>query len=769
MCHLVPASTTRADAPDQQADRYLWPFLIAVAVVAANFPGIVGITNVNPLMTYAGLTVSRGTQLVPGTSTIDINVGATSQALGHRAALDWLHGHIPWWNPYEGVGTPLAAGMQAAAFFPPTLLLAFSGGQLAFRLLLEYTAGLCTYFLLRRLAIRTTVAGIGGMVFALNGTFAWFQHAAINPVAFLPAAILGIEVARERGLGDWRSLLLPIALALSITAGFPETTFYDDGLVVLWALWRVVALPSWEERGRLAGRMAVLGGGGVLLTAPLVLAFRSYLAEGNVGAHTGMAHVHLPASNLLTLIDPYITGPLKAYVAKGPASIQNLFITNSGYLLVSAFVLAIAGLLLWRRELGLRIILALWVVVISLRNFGFRPVLDVFAHIPYVKLSAVFRSAVPSIEFAFVVLAAFGIEAVIEGRSENSRARRWHLPVIALLTGCLLAGLAAGPSREVLHLVWSGTYSTDPHHYIIPALALTVLVLVGLMVAGALRGRIAVFGLCGILLCEAAASFIYPEFAATRSPTIDTRPVTYLEQHLGDQRFYSLYNDPTVGPEYGGPIAPNYGSYFGLASADYLDIPDPTLYVDYVQAHLDPGAGSEFFGTTFGRHAKDPNGLVELIDHVKNFESIGVKYVVIGAAFDLKHYIPSATEAYHDSLVGIWELPHVTGYYSVVSGSCRLQGHGFDDLVATCTGPSRVQRAELDLAGWSATVNGRPASLSASHDGLFTTVSLPAGRSTVTWSYRPGHLRLGEGLAALGALVLLAPFLLRLYRRLRAR
>jgi hypothetical protein len=33
--------------------------------------------------------------------------GWTSQALGHLAALDWLHGTVPWWNPFEGLGAPL--------------------------------------------------------------------------------------------------------------------------------------------------------------------------------------------------------------------------------------------------------------------------------------------------------------------------------------------------------------------------------------------------------------------------------------------------------------------------------------------------------------------------------------------------------------------------------------------------------------------------------------------------------------------------------------
>ena len=31
-------------------------------------------------------------------------------------------GHWPLWNPYLGAGTPLAANLQTAAFYPPNLL-----------------------------------------------------------------------------------------------------------------------------------------------------------------------------------------------------------------------------------------------------------------------------------------------------------------------------------------------------------------------------------------------------------------------------------------------------------------------------------------------------------------------------------------------------------------------------------------------------------------------------------------------------------------------
>ena len=150
------------------------------------------------------------------------------------------------------------------------------------------------------------------------------------------------------------------------------------------------------------------------------------------------------------------------------------------------------------------------------------------------------------------------------------------------------------------------------------------------------------------------------------------------------------------------------------------------------------------------------------------FESIGVRYIVTGADVGMQSYAPSATRVFHDELVAIWRLPHATPYYSAVRGSCRLRPEGFNEVAAICRGSAVIQREELALAGWSATVNGQPSELRPSHDSLFSTVTVPAGSSTIVWSYRPGHLRTGEAMAVFGVAMLAAPFAWRVLRRREA-
>ena len=103
-------------------------------------------------------------------------------------------------------------------------------------MLLEIVAGLATYLLLRRISLHRWASLAGAAAFALNGTFAWFAHAPVNPIAFLPLLLLGIELAYAATLegrrNGWR--LIAIAGALSFYAGFPEVAYIDTLLAICW-------------------------------------------------------------------------------------------------------------------------------------------------------------------------------------------------------------------------------------------------------------------------------------------------------------------------------------------------------------------------------------------------------------------------------------------------------------------------------------------------------------------------------------------------------
>ncbi len=171
---------------------------------------------------------------------------------------------------------------------PPTLLTAFSNGQLYEHILLELVAGICTYLLLLRIGVTRPAAVAGGIAFALCGKFAWFADATVNPLAFLPMLLLGIEWAvaatRTGRPGGWR--LIAVAGALSVYAGFPEVAYINTLMAVFWVGWRCGCLgrpgdSSVPDEGR-PGALA-----GTLLAAPMLVAMGTYLTQADLGVHTG--------------------------------------------------------------------------------------------------------------------------------------------------------------------------------------------------------------------------------------------------------------------------------------------------------------------------------------------------------------------------------------------------------------------------------------------------------------------------------------------------
>ena len=488
----IPLDRSSRATPATRLRRSPHPVPLAVilaAVLVANAPALLHLVTTNPLVLNAALTPTP-TGWLPGLPYIDGNAGFTMQALGHLAALDWLHGHVPWWNPFEGVGAPLAGEMQSGAFFPLTLLLALHDGVLWVQLAVEAVAGWSTYFLVRRLGVARPFATAAGVAFGLCGTLAWLAHAPIRPVALLPLCLIGVErsvdAAREHRRGGWR--VLAVALALSILAGFPETTFIDALFVAWWSVLRLAGpgRPVWRAAlARLAGGVAV----GVALAAPLLAAFADYLPHAYIGAHNGgFADTSLPSVGLAQLVLPYSLGPIFGFFSPAgtPDPIANLWGSVGGFLSITVIAAGLVGLV-GRRQRLLRIGLGGWIAVCLLRTFGFPPVVHLMAVIPGVRLTAFFRYADPSWELAAVVLAAMGIDDIAR------RSTRPRVLVVSVTATGLMATWAALTTWPVLSGALTSSGQTEHRHaypvgsLIGAGIALTLLA-VGGLIAGRRRG-----------------------------------------------------------------------------------------------------------------------------------------------------------------------------------------------------------------------------------------------------------------------------------------
>ncbi len=558
-------------------------FLVAISYL----PAAVFHLSINPLYRNSGLASHSRAGLTGGFPFIDPNAGTTTQSLGHLSAEDWLHGRVPWWNHYAGVGLPLAAEMQSEAFFLPfVLLLHFSGGVIYLRIAMQVLAGVATFMLLRQLRLGFAAAFLGGMFYTFNGTFAWFAHGEIMPLPFLPLFLLGIEraatSAKEQKRGGW--VLISVSMAYSIYAGFPETAFMDGMLAFLWAIVRLGGLP-WPSRKFLLAKICIGGAAGLLLTAPLLVPFFEYLQHSGV-AHNDFGDRGLPRSSFLQLFLPYVYGPIEGLT--GVDSTNELVVdwgNIGGYFGITAIFLAVLGAVAERRERALRMLLALWIVLVVARTIDVPGTHALFRLIPGMKLVAVYRNSSGSFEMAVAILAAFAIERWIQG----SGIARSKVLASAGLTA-ILAGVGLELGRAMIQRLEAGAHRYSLWLWGSVAYALFFLILTTVLSASLpTRRRIALFS--AAITAECMGLYLVPHFAGLRDAAMDMAPLTYLKDHLGWQRAYAL-----------GGIHPNYGSYYQIPFIDHESLPVSDSWIRYLRTNVD----AEIDAVTFSGDVPPP-------------------------------------------------------------------------------------------------------------------------------------------------------------------
>ena len=262
------------------------------------------------------------------------------------------HGQLPLWNPYSGLGMPLAFNWQSAPFGLPALVGYLFPVQDAYTVGVIVTvivAGTGGYFLGRILHLGVLGCSMVGVVFELSGPFVgWlgWPHASVFSWAgwLFAAAVLVVRSRRAT-----RSIaLFALVLALSFYAGQPEVLVV---LVFALVLFLVVLLVqrAWRNGTRSILRpvvnIAIAAVAGAALAAPLSLPGLQIFA-GSVHSKTA-GQTALPAENLIHVISQGFDGlPIagsRMFGSDGPFYI-------GAYIGVIALVLALVGIGARRRR-----------------------------------------------------------------------------------------------------------------------------------------------------------------------------------------------------------------------------------------------------------------------------------------------------------------------------------------------------------------------------------------------------------------------------------
>ncbi len=735
---------------------FAWPAVVLCLVpLLAHLPELLGWVDTYPLLFYSQLVLHPHSGILPGQPFIDGNASSTTLALGHLAAEDWLHGIIPWWNPYVGAGLPLASEMQPAAFFLPfILLLHFDSGVLLIKIAMQVIAGLACFGFLRQLGVARGPAVLGSVLFQCNGTFAWYAHGPMLTIAFIPLLLLGLERARTQASADRRGgeAMIALAIAFSLLAGFPETALLDGLLGLAWAMIRLRGL---SRRSRLAfiWKMAAGGLAGLALAAPVLIPFIQDLRVSTLGPVSplgGRGIVPFPEvqpKHLAAFLFPNIYGPPFAnwdfwfWAAAG------------GYIGLATAFLAVLSLFRPSASAqplgGARWLLVLWISVWLAVSFRVPGVTQALYLIPGLNQLWISRYCMPSVEFAFCVLAAFALDD--DARSPG------RLPVwgpFALLGAA--GGLALLLGYHEILADWQGTgwggWFT----------AISVLWGAGAILSLALLLRVPDFPIrryliAGIVCADAIGLFAPTTLTGLTNPEMFDAPIAYLRANQHLQRAVSV----------DGSLPPNVGALLGLGSLQYQYLPVPITWATFVLQKLDPSASATMYP---GVIETTQSVAAAIFWHRTTQEALAVRYVVAPSSIDLfgtqtdnrhparglpkgdtdlsqmaRHAellrearigVRVPVRVFREGGIDIFELPGAAPYAETSGGPCQLSVIDREHMHATCDAPARLIRRELMFPGWTARVNGHPAAI-ATEGEIFQAVTLPAGVSDTVWRYVP--------------------------------
>jgi len=686
----------------------LAPFLI-------HGPELLGLVSCDPLARASRLTEALSTAphfLLSG-CVIDSNDGFTLQALGHLSAEDWLSGRLPWWNPYSGAGMPLAAEMQPASFYLPfILLLHFADGVLYIKIVTQLLAGLGMFMCLRQLRASAGAAVLGALMFEFNGSFAWYGDTTILPVPFLPLLIAGIDRAREAALppvagGRWPVAggrwVIALAIALSLLAGFPETAAFDGMLAFLWACMAALSLPRvglvrfWTQ--------ALFGGlTGLALAAPALVSFIDYLGHGFVPFHDaasfGRVKFGLVQGQGAALILPTMFGP--------PYQDRAVF----GWGFIGGFVGAapvFMGLLALcsRREcLAVRLLLAGWILFWTAVVLGDPITQAVWHGIPIIRQGAAIRYIMPSLSFAWALLAARGWDL-------------WRAGVVrARLAGAAFGVIAAAAATDCAQ---QGRLSIE---YGLPTLLWALVLGIGLTWLlsrpYSAAGRVMV---AALLIADVAFSFAMPISAADVPASVDRAPIDYLLAQPGFFRSYAI----------GNLLLPNSGAFFQTPTIQSESIPRPIIWDEYAPA-LDGRVVSEFPLATTQLHEQ----AAILAEHRTAFAAAAVAYILVPRQNDPMPGLHDAAfqPVFEDNVARIYRMAGAAPYFEVAGGPCVLRVFTREKLDAVCKRPATLLRRELYYPGWRVERDGRAAQMQRAGK-VFQSMELPEGASHIRWHYVP--------------------------------
>jgi hypothetical protein len=716
----------------------------------------------------------NGLTRIPGATVHNTVTGDQIDEMIPWSTLAWTmvhQGHIPLWNPYSGLGLPLAFNWQSAVFSVPAVV------GYAFPLHLAYTvqivvtlviAGTGSYALARVLGLGVIGCATAGTIYELSGSFmGWlgWPHASVMSWA---GWLFAVSILIVRGRHRTRNIVaFALMLAFSIFAGEPEifAIMAISLSIFLFSLLVLKTRRSQDQQSwlRPVGDLSLAAAAGAALSAPLALPGLQVLARSTRSSGTFLDATEvgraLPPHDIVHLLAQGYNGlPLVGNQVFGDA----VYTDTAAYVGLIAIALAVLGVIRgrWRPEVVAFAVLA----AVTLAIVYLPPVQALFDHIPLVQTIDWHRDLM-TVGLCFAILAGVGMDVLIRAGQRRSTHLLLGGPVavgvLLLLVLWLTAGSGLSPFDATLRrnsLEWP---------LITGGIALAAIAACALSSTAMPSSRFALrwfrwpaagrFVALLLLLLETVFLVLAgaPLWSSSSQVAKPTPAVSSLLRVVGSA---------TVGfggfTCYGGPgssslgVLPESNILFGLHEFDFYD---PILPRAYIRA----------WAATSSSTADVPiyNSFCPAFTTATQARRFGVKFVLVaqghpgptGAIFDRTlsdedlYRIPDSANATLVPASGDGHLPPVGAAGTPVAAAQSQTG---SLRMTTDSRTVQVLRLRLDdEPGWHATIDGRPLKL-LPFSGVMIEARIPAGRHIIELHYWPTDFTIGIIVAG-GALVFL--------------
>lgn len=529
-----------------------------------------------------------------------IDPGGSSWSPRPQAALEhqeFAAGRVPLWDPYMGVGQPLAGNMDSIALNPLRIALYLDPSPymwdlfLLFRLFL---AGMFAYLFMRAIKVSHLSGIFSSTLYMLSGYFIFsidMHH--LDTEIFLPFLLLCYEkIIQRANLLRW-GILSSLAVVFLLSGGQPQSAALIMGLGFAYYFFRLLSCRE-NRTIKIVVKFTLnyisfvfLG---IALSAHLLLPFLEFwrLSFNNHDPRMGHAlglSFDPYFADAVSFVVPYFMGPIHHSWLQD----YSWHILTRGYFGMSAAIFALAAVLVALRQKSsnnyLEYFFATFLLLMIGKLYGFFWA-NWIGHLPIANMINYGKYMGSLMAFCVAALAGLGLEAIIKSEIRAVILKNSAQIVVVLISFCFVYDLSYMLDHANAYSQLAG-YSKFFKLPLVYFVLLTVVVAIFFMSFIFMTMKVCQSGATFkakkfqiiVLIIALVELYIYvpnPGLLKNRNERADilnSAPyINFIQAHLENYRVVGVDR----------VLYPDFGSAFGIGDIRVLDALLPKRYMEFL-------------------------------------------------------------------------------------------------------------------------------------------------------------------------------------------